>query len=480
MTSFGEPPAVAGAVAGPHSSADALEADLVAAGWVSPQRVEELERVIGLIATAQYAAVPAGKDALGRALRELARSIGRQASTRLHSCVDLSIRSNSNLETAVAIFGDVRQIGSRSQAIAAAAEELVSSVETIAQNSGAVADEARAALAEARDGRAQAQRATECMERIAGSVLTAARQVDRLGEAAENIGHIVLTIEEIAFHTNMIALNAAVEAARAGEAGKGFMVVADEVKRLARQTKEATVDISQRIGTLRTDMATIVESMQSVDMVVAEGRDAIAETGGRVEVIAGGVREVAERIAEVADIINQQQVAASDVAHGITVVAGEADHIRERVGGVLDVLDGIDGIVVKELEVLAGMDLPLKVIHLAKADHVRWKKNIVAMLAGRKTLDAASLSDHHGCRLGKWYDAVTDARILAAPAFAALEAPHRAVHAAGREAVRQHAEGDHDGALRSLAEVTRASQDVLALLDRLRGEVRAPAVAAAG
>ena len=451
-----------------------LRSQMCAEGWIPPERAEALEAIIRQIAAGGYLEVPTGEDALGLALRDLARSLGRQASKRLQSNVDLSIKNNSNLENAVWVFRDIRQIGDQGQAIAAAAEELVSSVETISDNSAAVATKAREALGEAHSGAKLADQAIECMERIAGSVSGAARQVDSLGVAAESIGQIVSTIEEIAFHTNMIALNAAVEAARAGEAGKGFMVVADEVKRLARQTKEATVDITNRISTLRADMESIVASMGAVDQVVSEGRTAIAQTGQRVTIIAGGIQDVTGRITEVAEIIDQQKEAAAEVAQGITIIAGETDHLRDRVAGLLDVLDEADGIIFKELDALATMALPNKVLHLAKADHVRWKKNIAAMLVGRLDLEEEKLTDHHTCRLGRWYDQVTEERLLNAPSFPALEDPHRAVHAAGKEATRLYNAGDHDGALTAMNRLSAASQQVLELLERVRQESRGP------
>lgn len=452
------------------------EEELIRQGWLPPSRVEELVATIGLIADGAYLDVPKDDDVLGKALRGLARTIGQQGSRGLRRAVDLSLTVNENVVLTVEMSRDIKKITDRSQAIAAAAEELVASVDEISNNTKNVAQDAEGALKEAEKGRHSADQAIDTMGAISGAVEDAAQKVSTLGEAAEDIGHIVTTIEEIAFHTNMIALNAAVEAARAGEAGKGFMVVADEVKRLAQQTKEATVDISSRINTLREDMQTIVSSMKGVAKVVGEGREAIELTGTNVQSISQRVESVSSRIGEVADILSQQNSASSEVAQGITVIAAGVDDVWSRVDSILDRLDAAEAMNTQTLDELAKMKLPNLVVQIAKSDHIKWKKNVASMLVGRVNLDEHSLADHTECRLGKWYDAVTESHILDSPAYRDILPPHRDVHAAGKEAARLYAAGDIDGAVAALGKLSSASESVLGFLNELaRGGGRPPA-----
>ncbi|GGI07814.1 methyl-accepting chemotaxis protein [Egicoccus halophilus] len=91
-----------------------------------------------------------------------------------------------------------------------------------------------------------------------------------LGAASEGIRDVVRTIASIAEQTNLLALNATIEAARAGEAGKGFAVVAGEVKQLARDTADATEDVSGRIAAIGERVEEVVAALTAVVGVLEE------------------------------------------------------------------------------------------------------------------------------------------------------------------------------------------------------------------
>ena len=92
--------------------------------------------------------------------------------------------------------------------------------------------------------------------------------IRRLEAASKQIGKIISVINDIADQTNMLALNAAIEAAGAGEAGKGFMVVANEVKELAKQTADATEEIADHIENMQKNMPEAVGAVTEITAII--------------------------------------------------------------------------------------------------------------------------------------------------------------------------------------------------------------------
>lgn len=118
-----------------------------------------------------------------------------------------------------------------------------------------------------------------------------------------------------------------------------------------------------------------------------------------------------------------------------------------------------------------------RMVETTKADHRAFVERVKDTVAGKIAVDLASLSAHHGCRLGRWYDSVSDDRILACPAFKALNDPHIRVHQAGHDTLEALQAGHEDEVQDGIARLEKASREVIGLLDRLGVEAQQRAAA---
>jgi len=208
---------------------------------------------------------------------------------------------------------------------AVAVEELSSSVAQIADKTAEAATAARGAGELSGRGETQMQEVAAHMSRLADTVTRASGTIESLGQRSGEITKIVKVIKDIADQTNLLALNAAIEAARAGEQGRGFAVVADEVRKLAERSGEATTEISAMIDSIQRDTEEAVSSMQAGSRLVKEGVERVGEAGEAMKAITTNTRQIVAVTEDIAVSVREQSKASNDIAARVERIARMAE-----------------------------------------------------------------------------------------------------------------------------------------------------------
>ncbi|NLR76348.1 methyl-accepting chemotaxis protein [Leeia sp. IMCC25680] len=211
---------------------------------------------------------------------------------------------------------------------ASAVEQLSVSIRVVSDNARGVANDVEQVQHAASSGSQVATEAAHALQGIAGVVTDASRGVDQLGQRSIEIGGIAQSIKEIADQTNLLALNAAIEAARAGEQGRGFAVVADEVRKLAERTGQATNEITRIIAAVQDDTRQAVGSMQEVSSRVQHGVGLTASVADSLQQIRGLAEQSVVKASDISTAISEQGVASDIISRNVEQIASmtESNH----------------------------------------------------------------------------------------------------------------------------------------------------------
>ncbi len=209
----------------------------------------------------------------------------------------------------------------QTQQVSAAVEQMSSSVVEVARKSAEAADTASESGRQAAEGGTVVGQTVSEIKGIATQVTQSAQSVGALGTKSEQIGQIIGVINDIADQTNLLALNAAIEAARAGEHGRGFAVVADEVRKLAERTTQATKEVASSINEIQQETRTAVERIEGGVKQVHVGVELAGSAGQALAKIVASSQAVQQMVQGIAAAAQEQSAAATEIARNVEQIS---------------------------------------------------------------------------------------------------------------------------------------------------------------
>ncbi|NOQ46444.1 MAG: HAMP domain-containing protein [Desulfobulbaceae bacterium] len=287
----------------------------------------DLTRQSGLQGTDEIGSIAASLDRMTQSIRTMINKLAHN-SNQLHS-------SSLHLtQTSESMDNQVHHVSEKSNTVAVAAEEMSVNMNNVAST----VDQASASIMTIAGALEEitanilgitksSEEAKQITEEAVEQSQEASEKVNELGDAAHKIGKVTETIIEISEQTNLLALNATIEAARAGEAGKGFAVVANEIKELAKQTSNATIDIRQSVAQIQSSTDETVQQITSITDIISRTSDIVHRISKSVEEqshttseITAKIRETQNGIVEMSENVSQSSVVANEVAGDIAEV----------------------------------------------------------------------------------------------------------------------------------------------------------------
>jgi len=179
-------------------------------------------------------------------------------------------------------------------------------------------------------------------------------------------------------------------------------------------------------------------------------------------------REVSQTMEHIKHASHDQSLASREIAERTSELSGLVSSSSREISGNVQRLQAFEKLVVSQIQYIAQFKAKDAVISLAKSDHMLWKKRLMDMLVGLEKIEPEDVTDHHNCRLGKWYYAQGQSDFGHNSSFIALEKSHAQVHALAKSAVTKFKSGDKNGAIADVDAIATPSSEVVALLTKLQ------------
>jgi len=366
------------------------------------------------------------------------------ANKRLTFSAEDLMKASSNLSTSS------NEQAAALEQTAAAIEEVTSTIDATSANTKKMSTFAKNVTTSSKEGILLATKTSKSMDELSNEVNT--------------INEAITVIDQIAFQTNILSLNAAVEAATAGEAGKGFAVVAQEVRNLASRSAEAANEIKSLVESATNKAKAGKEVSSEMIKGFDELNQNITTTIDLIDEVTNATREQQEAMAQINDTVNSLDAETQKNAL-------QASNISEMAKGTKDLAVQLQNAVDRTT---FSKDAKRRVcdpnmifdLNKLKTDHINFKNtNFSCCKAG----DSFTVKKHTECDMGKWIIANENSDFAQSEYWKELKNEHQLVHHMVQDVVDLYAEEYENGQILSVTENLESHiSRVFDLLDRIK------------
>ncbi|MEK6590238.1 MAG: methyl-accepting chemotaxis protein [Nitrospinota bacterium] len=255
---------------------------------------------------------------LSQAFRKMVEGIKRQNSNIVEAVAVIASSSNEIAATTAQLAASTEETATAVAQTTTTVEEVRQTANLSTQKAKYVSDTAQNTLQVSQTGAKVVNETIEGINRIRGQMASIAESIVKLSEYNQAISEIIATVDDIADQSNLLSVNASIEAAKAGEQGKGFIVLAQEIKGLAEQSKAATKKVRTILNDIqRSTNAAVMATEKGSKEVEATVKQSL-EAGNSIQSLSKAIAEASQAAMQIAASSNQQLVGVDQVTLAMT------------------------------------------------------------------------------------------------------------------------------------------------------------------